>query len=118
MLVLVSLTWLGVRLGGPHLHLCFDGLESASSLHAFDGTVHHTGTPADGAHEDVDIDIAGDGVAKASKLDAGLFIAVLLFLALGSTPRQAPARHQPVLLLASLILLRPPVRGPPLPTSP
>ncbi len=119
-LVLVSFTWLGVNLGSPHLHLCFDGLEPSSSLHGFDGAVHHAKTALDGAHEDVDIDLARDTVAKTVKLDLGVFVAAIaiVFVVLGLLSRQPPPLYRPAFLLSSLSLLRPPVRGPPLPISP
>ena len=44
-----------VRVGGPHLHLCFDGSEPPASFHAFDLAGHHGLPGIDASHDDADI---------------------------------------------------------------
>ena len=118
-----------LRVGGPHLHLCFDGSEPPVTLHVTDFGDHHAGSHhaddshaetllADFAHEDQDVGVGSDLVSKKLSGDAdvavlALLCALLLFLIprqLGTTfawliPVAGPDRSH----------LRPPLRGPPLP---
>lgn len=109
-----------VRVGGAHLHLCFDGSEPPVSFHAVDLDPHHGSPDASTMHEDADLAIGGDILAKQAKL-AGSLVALLvlsfLFAVLAGRhhplvcPRTAPAR------LRTPRLLRPYLRGPPLSPS-
>lgn len=116
-LVLVGCAWVGVGLSGPHLHLCFDGLEPRCSLHGLNDPGHHVDALVDRSHQDIEIDLARDVVPTIDKLELGLFVAVLLFLALICLPHRPRGFFRPALRQATSHSLRPPVRGPPLANS-
>lgn len=106
-----------LRVGGAHLHLCFDGSEPPVSLHTTDSGVHHGDAAASVPHSDQDISLGAEALVKKSSaaLDLAALtfaFALLLFLLPRSRhllpdflapPRRSPARHR----------LRPPLRGPP-----
>jgi hypothetical protein len=50
------------RLGGTHLHLCFDGSEPPISLHVADAGDHHPGESA--PHADQDVALGADLLVK------------------------------------------------------
>lgn len=119
LLALLCVTLLIGRIGGAHLHLCFDGKEPPSTLHLFDHGVHHGSSELNAPHDDADVALAGDMLLK-SPFDriwplALLFVAVLLL--------RLPTRRGSFIPLTSAIRLppspfvRPPLRGPPLPFS-
>ena len=115
-----------LRVGGAHLHLCFDGSEPPVSLHMSDAGSHHAddhpanephAAVADFAHDDQDVGVGGDLVSKKTSSDVDLFILGLVFaLLLFFVERRraaAPASRDPV-SLPFRFHLRPPLRGPPL----
>ncbi|TXH04486.1 MAG: hypothetical protein E6R07_07415 [Nevskiaceae bacterium] len=114
--LLLCIALLVVRVGGAHLHLCFDGQEPSASIHLADagdlGEHSEWGVP----HKDANIDLGNDGLAKLPKLDLPL-LALLLSLALclfvqrrtGSAPPYAAP-----LFLGVATRFLPPLRGPPL----
>lgn len=120
LLTLLCGVLLVVRFGGPHLHLCFDGGEPQTSLHVLDGDVHHLDEVAEFGHEDVDLSLAGDVLTKLNKLDLDL-LALLLSAAflwcLWALQQHGPPNRVPDLLASTRRTLRPPLRGPPCPTS-
>jgi hypothetical protein len=114
-LVFFMVAFLVARLTGAHLHLCLDGSEPLAQLHVSDTAEvgHHP--HEDASHDDVDVDVLGEVVAKVAKVDtpgvalvawclALFFVAVVLqpvrFTAL--TPPLRPPRF-----------LRPLLRAPP-----
>jgi hypothetical protein len=109
-----------LRVGGVHLHLCFDGSEPPISYHVADSGIHHLDEHEPGeTHSDRDMALGEDVLLKkpAKAQDSLLFLfafALLLFLlSRSSEPRpaaDAPARHR-----RGLAWLRPPLRGPPSP---
>lgn len=117
-LILLVVALLGVRLGGAHVHLCFDGSEPPASVHYEDDVGSHHGEPgAPGNPGDVDISLAGELILKASKpsldLPVALLGALILWLPIRVLAWRDPApRRAPVPLPLRLRL--PPARGPPL----
>jgi hypothetical protein len=121
LLTLLCVMLLVVRVGGAHLHLCFDGGEPPASLHLMDHGLHHGAPGMDAQHQDTDIAVAGEVVVKLAKLGLDLpvlLLAALLVWSLLQAPRQpAPGYRHPFFFSAARSL-RPPLRGPPLLTSP
>ncbi len=105
-----------LRVGGTHLHLCFDGDEPPVSLHVADSGIHHLDEPA-GDHSDREVTPGADALVKKSSnsfdgLALALLCALLLFMATRGQP-VSTSRRVPV-LLPFRPHLRPPLRGPPL----
>ena len=110
-----------LRIGGTHLHLCFDGAESGVSLHQVDAG-HHL-EPAQNAdhddHDDRDITLADQMLSKLGKNFGDqplptllLMIAVAVFL-----PNRRIAGSAPPPTAASPPFSPPPLRAPPQPAS-
>jgi hypothetical protein len=120
--LLVALLCVGVlilRIGGAHLHLCFDGSEPPIAMHLGDSGVHHADhqESADGPHSDQDVGMGADALVKKpyGSLEIpllALLCGLLLFYVarlrdvlppFASPPQRSPIRAH----------LRPPLRGPP-----
>jgi len=118
LLALFCALLLASRMGGAHLHLCFDGSEPPVSFHAFDIDLHHgepqTATP----HQDADVGVVGEVLAKLLTADLDLpplLLAALIGLTLLWSPRARPEFAEPrAAATAAALYLRPPLRGPPL----
>jgi hypothetical protein len=110
-----------------HLHLCFDGSEAPASFHLSDSEMHHdsqathfeTATPGfDAVHSDSDVGVTGDLLSK-NKFEwqplmvLPVVVASLELPTLAATPPEFRARIAP----SPPSFLRPPLRGPPSPTS-
>lgn len=122
--------------GGVHLHLCLDGaaapltvhVSAADTDHHFLAPPHlHTAThshashrEAQPPHQDVEVVLPGELLLKPAKvgLDLMLFAGALLLILLYLVQRPLLAPYLPPLLPSRHRLLRPPLRGPPLFTSP
>ena len=116
LLTLLCVMLLVVRVGGAHLHLCFDGGEPPVSLHLMDNGVHHGAPGMDAAHQDADIAVAGEVLAKFAKLGLDLpvlLLAALLVWSLLQAPRQPAPGYRNPLSVSTARTLRPPLRGPP-----
>ena len=123
LLTLVSIALLWARVGGTHLHLCFDGQEPAASVHLNHGDHHaeaHGGHHHAGEeqHNDLDVPMGDDALAKPGKsgLDLPTLLAatlLLLLFGLGRAGWSAPGRLPGAARPARC--LRPPLRGPPAP---
>ena len=62
----------GLTNAHSHVHYCFDGQEPPASVHLVDGTDHDHEMPghSDGAeHDDLDLDVPNQALAKACKHD-------------------------------------------------
>jgi hypothetical protein len=108
-----------LRVGGAHLHLCFDGSEPPVSYHVGDSSIHHSGGHDDeGAHSDRDVAIGEDLTVKKpfGDLDLALALAAISLLFLFPRPRQESPRapRTPPSTFRGW-RLRPPLRGPPTP---
>lgn len=116
LLTLACAALLLVRVGGFHLHLCFDGGEPPVSLHATDGGIHHSGPEAAATHHDIELSLAADALNKLDKLRVNLpvlLLAAVLLLGLQFVRGPAPRRYVFRFVPALAGLLRPPLRGPP-----
>lgn len=116
LLALLCIAVLVARVGGAHLHLCLDGGEPASDLHLFDLGQHHDAADPGLAHNDVDVVLLGDLIAKNKiqwQLPLALLAAAVLF-GLLRIPRGllVPWVSRPILPRPPLFL-RPPLCGPP-----
>lgn len=117
-LSIVLLAVLVTRLGGVHLHLCFDGNEAPATLHAPDTADHaHSHHHMDGQQADKDLDVLGAMLVKKSggsaDLPALLAVCLVLLLLLPHARGQWPAAASHF-VFPQFLLLRPPLRGPPL----
>ena len=110
-----------------HLHLCFDGSEAPSAFHLSDSEMHHDsesdrfGAAApgfDAVHSDSDVGVTGDLVSKDKFKWQPLF-ALHTMAAPLELPTQAPLPPEFRGRIAPSLpyFLRPPLRGPPSPTS-
>jgi len=118
LIAFVCVAMVALRVGGLHVHMCFDGSEPPMSFHVEDSGIHHVDEVATGdAHADRDLAIASDLVVKKPFADSDLsllvaFGALLLFLL--ARPRELlPCSSPPVRIRSTRIRLRPPLRGPP-----
>jgi hypothetical protein len=117
LMLLVAVALLLARVGGAHLHLCFDGREAPATMHLEDAGLHHTTPGASQAHQDLDITAAGGLLSKLNLDLLGAVFAVFFFgplllvacklIPAARLPYFSPLPH----------FLRPPLRGPPLPIS-
>jgi hypothetical protein len=115
LLTLVCAALLFARLGGAHLHLCFDGSELPASLHVTDSG-HHADHHDGATHDDRDVWLLGDALTQSGKsgfalplLLVALWLVTLLFTRLRLVPSAPPrvADSPPR-------FCRPLLRGPPL----
>lgn len=105
-----------MRVGGVHLHLCFDGQEAPAELHVAEGPLHDVSHHLEETHSDKDVQIADDAlVKKEAGVDLPLLLAVCLVLLLLLTPDNHWRRATIDLVFPrEPWRLRPPLRGPPL----
>jgi hypothetical protein len=71
-LAAVAVLFAGLTNAHGHVHYCFDGQEPPAAVHLVDGTAHDHELPghSDGAeHDDLDVDLANQALAKAVKYD-------------------------------------------------
>src|SRR5262249_55254095 len=78
LLWVVALAFLAVRMTEIHWHLCFDGHEPRTSLHVGDDVLEHHG-PQQGPvqHQDREVSLTGQMLAKFTKVDFDLPLALL-----------------------------------------
>lgn len=89
-----ALLFAGVTNAHSHIHYCFDGRAPAASVFHVDGSdhahaipAHHTHDPAHDQgdhgtdHDDLDLDVPNDAIAKPVKHDAPAIVASLLWTA-------------------------------------
>ncbi len=105
-----------LRVGEAHLHKCFDGNESAASLHFIDVGVEHS-VEAGVEHQDSNIKITTAELSKPPLFDFDIppvLLLALLFLLAATTGPVALIRKASVGWVRAASWLRPPLRGPPL----
>ena len=116
---LLCIAILVMRVGGAHLHLCFDGSEPPVSVHvSVDAGIDDSHVGVGKAHYDQDVSLSGELLAKkvdgALQLPMLLAVAVLLFLVpfvrVPFVPRDRTALIHPI----PIFRIRPPLRAPPL----
>lgn len=115
-ILLLCTILLVVRLGGAHLHLCFDGQETFASVHLADAGDRFEHTDAEPTHNDSNIDLSSVGLSKLSKLDVSLLALIFSIAAWQfGDPRSRWIQVRTVLVsIGSLPHVVPPPRGPPL----
>ena len=117
LMVLLCAAVIVLRIGGTHLHLCFDGSEPPVSLHLSDSGMHHGEEAASAPHADQDVSIDAEALVKKSSaafdLTALAFVFALLLFFLPRSRNPLPAFFAPPRLSPARIRLRPPLRGPP-----
>lgn len=84
---LLCIVLLAVRIGGAHLHLCFDGMEPPLAVHAGEPMGHDA--HHDEQHSDADLNLLDNGIAKtfaqANIAPALIAALIVLFVRLTST---------------------------------
>ena len=108
-----------LRVGGVHLHLCFDGQEAPATLHLVDGAPEHAESGAAGEHRDDNIDDGSSSVAKNSAADFDIPVVLLAAFVLWvvlPVLRISRARGTRLPAFRVPTFLRPPLRGPPVTT--
>lgn len=116
LLLLLCVTLLGTRIGGMHLHLCFDGQEPPASLHMLDLDVQHEAPGIDAPHQDADLVLGENGLVKFVKSMVELPVLLLALLLVWRAPAvrlHRPRRTLDVPAPLSSFSLRPPSCGPP-----
>ena len=116
-LTLIALAVIAMPVSGAHLHLCFDGAEAPTTVHATEDGSSHGDPEVDRGHHDLDVSLQGAALAK--KLDLSLdfpvfFAATFLVVRLPiPAPVLAPRDdvHVPVSIGTARLL--PPLRAPP-----
>ena len=99
-----------------HLHLCFDGIEAPLSLHALDNLVHHEGEALPVLHQDADLTVIEDTLAKSRIWNDDLAIAILVTALLWirlNLSRRLEFVSPPSAAYVKNYFLTPPTRGPP-----
>lgn len=118
LLALLCALLLVMRVGGAHLHLCFDGSEPPVAVHLLDAGMHHAEPWMNGEPQDKDVAVGEDALTKLPKLgveDAPLLLlAVMLLGCLLRTPGAPAWRSTKSLASCDIHSLRPPPRGPPI----
>jgi hypothetical protein len=120
LLILLCIGIVMMRVGGAHLHYCFDGSEPPVSLHidGHAGSHHMSNGVSSSNHEDIDISVGVDALVKKvpTLLDLlGLIAALAIFLHLLPRVKTVVPSFDLVLPFSTRrAYLRPPLRGPPL----
>jgi hypothetical protein len=105
-----------MRIGGAHVHFCFDGSEPPATLHmSSDEGSHHED---EAAHTDMDVSLSGDTLIKKfeSSIQPLLLLAVaILFIRFTPVLTISRTRFNSLpRLLSQFAFQRPLLRGPPL----
>ena len=113
LLMLMCVLAVSLRVSGAHLHLCLDGGEPPAALHLqSEGDSHH----AEGAHNDIDVSLAGQPLFKNGGLDLDPLVVIAFVHGLVALPVYGVApswRQLNAIVIPSSPFLRPPLRGPP-----
>jgi hypothetical protein len=67
--VAVAVVFAGLTNAQALVHLCFVGQEPPASVHLTDGIDHHHDQAPTGDHDDVDVDLPDEALAKTVKYD-------------------------------------------------
>lgn len=119
----LAVLFAGLTNAHSHVHYCFDGQEPPASVHLVDGIDHahelpghHSDSDSDGAggeHDDLDVDLPNQALAKAVKYDLPAIAVQLLTLAFEPSPRGALADRVDTPPTSAPRYIHPPSRGPP-----
>jgi hypothetical protein len=108
-----------LRVGGVHLHLCFDGKEPPATLHLLDSALEDHLDGSSGQHQDEYLDDGAASVIKNSTADIDIPPIVLAVLVLWVVLPRLRIPHTRRDLLPAFLdpkFLLPPLRGPPVTT--
>jgi hypothetical protein len=94
-LAALAVLFAGLTNAHSHVHYCFDGQEPPASLHLVDSTDHAHEVPShdgDGTeHDDLDVDVPRQALAKACKHDLAAITSSLWTLSFTTSPAGALA---------------------------
>ena len=120
LLILLCIGIVMMRVGGAHLHYCFDGSEPPVGLHidGHAGGHHVNGDESASEHADMDVKTGVDALIKKNPTPFDVLGLIAMRNALGRlSPRMQVVAHSFDLVLpfsAQRAHFRPPLRGPPL----
>src|SRR5262245_59947602 len=85
-----ALLFAGITNAHSHVHYCFDGQEPPAAVHIADSAAHHHETPGhtdDGSdHDDFDVDVPNQALAKIVKYDLPAIPVVTWSITLDAAP--------------------------------
>jgi len=90
----LAVLFAGLTNAHGHVHYCFDGQEPPAAVHLVDSTDHEHELPGhDGGdeHDDLDLDLPNQALAKAVKHDLPAIVAVAWAISVDSLPGGALA---------------------------
>lgn len=117
-IVLIALAIFALPVSGAHLHLCLDGTgsEPPASVHVSDRGSHHS-EEADRAHQDVDVSLESEALAKKARSPSGdaVFLpsALVLFVLPAAGAVDLPRYPSPPIGPIPAFRVLPPLRAPP-----
>ena len=114
-LAITAVLFAGLTNAHAHVHLCLDGQEPPASVHVVDNSNHlHEHFGSTQGHDDLDLDVPNEALAKTLKYDSPAIIATAIWTPVVATAtlpppvaRSAPDPKPPP------YFSRPPPRGPP-----
>jgi hypothetical protein len=112
----LALLFAGLTNAHSHVHYCFDGQEPPASVHLVDGMEHDHELPGhDGAgeHDDLDLDVPNQALAKAVKADLPAIALHLLAIVFEPSPPGALAESVDTPPVPLPRHTHPPTRAPP-----
>lgn len=115
-LAALAVLFAGLTNAHSHVHYCFDGQEPPAAVHLVDGTEHEHELPghSDGAeHDDLDLDVPNQALAKAVKHDLPAITPHILATALESLPGGALADAVEIPSASNPRYAHPQLRAPP-----
>ena len=115
-LAAVAVLFAGLTNAHSHVHYCFDGQEPPGAVHLADGTDHDHELPGHSGsseHDDLDVDLANQALAKAVKYDLPAITPHVWTTAFEVVPRGALADTVVVPSTLSLRYAHPQLRAPP-----
>ena len=115
-LAAVAVLFAGLTNAHSHVHYCFDGQEPPAAVHLADGTDHDHELPGhsgDSEHDDLDVDLANQALAKAVKYDLPAITPHVWTTAFEVVPRGALADTVYVPSTLSPRYAHPQLRAPP-----
>jgi hypothetical protein len=91
----LAVLFAGLTNAHSHIHYCFDGQEPPASVHLVDSTDHDHEVPGlhtdDAEHDDLDLDVPNQALAKAVKHDLPAITPQVFTMAFVASPRGALA---------------------------
>jgi len=115
-LTALAVLFAGLTNAHSHVHYCFDGQEPPASVHLVDGTDHDHELPghSDGAdHDDLDLDVPNQALAKAVKYDLPAIHVLVWTMPSESLPSSALAESVDVPPAPDPRYTHPQLRAPP-----